>query len=127
VLMRLYTPADRDLLFQMFEDEGPDWAEYYQDSTRRKYEQALEHSITYLAFADDKLCGYVRCREDDGFGVYIYDLLVAKAFRGHAIGSRLMAQVRADFPEQTVYVMSDVDEYYEKLGYKREGSIFVVS
>lgn len=127
MLIRLYSPADRDLLFRLIENEGPTWALYYQDSTRRQYELVLEHSITYLAFSDDILCGYLRCREDDGFGVYIFDLLVAKPFRGQAIGSLLMARVREDFSDQTVYVMSDVDEYYEKLGFKREGSIFVVS
>jgi hypothetical protein len=35
-------------------------------------------------------------------------------------------KVCQDFPNQPVYVMSDVDPYYEKLGYRREGSIFEV-
>lgn len=37
-----------------------------------------------------------------------------------------MERVCQDFPDQPVYVMSDVDSYYEKLGYIREGSIFRV-
>jgi hypothetical protein len=45
-------------------------------------------------------------------GVYIFDLLVKKSYRGQQ--------------NQPVYVMSDVDPYYEKLGYRREGSIFEV-
>jgi hypothetical protein len=72
------------------------------------------------------VCGYVRCREDDGFGVYIYDLLVRKTHRGKQIGKTLMEWVFKDFPNQTIYVMSDVDPYYEKLGYRREGSIFKI-
>lgn len=77
--------------------------------------------------ADETLvCGYARCREDDGFGVYVYDLLVRKAYRGREIGKSLMERVCQDFPDQPVYVMSDVDSYYEKLGYRREGSIFEV-
>ncbi|NCA77080.1 MAG: hypothetical protein EOM90_12175 [Alphaproteobacteria bacterium] len=31
-----------------------------------------------------------------------------------------------DYPNQVVYVMSDVDGYYEKIDYKRIGSIFEV-
>jgi hypothetical protein len=38
----------------------------------------------------------------------------------------LMETVCEDFSDQLVYVMSDVDTYYEKLGYQREGSIFEV-
>jgi GNAT superfamily N-acetyltransferase len=53
-------------------------------------------------------------------------LLVRKSYRGRNIGKILMERVCRDFPGQTVYVMSDVDLYYEKLGYRREGSIFEV-
>ena len=56
----------------------------------------------------------------------LYDLLVRRACRGRGIGAMLMERVRADFFPQTAYVMSDVDAYYEKLGYRREGSIFEV-
>jgi len=35
-----------------------------------------------------------------------------------------MERVRQGFPGQPVYVMSDVDKYYEKLGFGRVGSIF---
>lgn len=37
-----------------------------------------------------------------------------------------MEWVCKNFPDQPVYVMSDVDQCYEKLGYRREGSIFEV-
>ena len=71
-----------------------------------------------------RLCGYIRCRDDDGFGVYIYDLLVDKTSRGKSFGRMLMDRVRSHFPNETVYVMSDVDAYYEKQGYQREGTIW---
>jgi hypothetical protein len=38
-----------------------------------------------------------------------------------------MEQVCKEYPEQTVYVMSDVDPYYEKQGYQKEGTIFIVT
>jgi len=31
------------------------------------------------------------------------------------------------WPDHKIYVMSDVDEYYEKQGYRREGSIYEVT
>jgi len=64
--------------------------------------------------------------EDNGFGVYIYDLLVRKLYRGGQIGKALIEQFQHDFPEQSIYIMSDVDIYYEKLGYRRIGSVFQV-
>lgn len=124
--IRRYGKEDEALLFALLEDEGEEWSDYHGQAGRDKYVKALETSVTYIALDNGLACGYVRCREDDGFGVYIYDLLVRKSCRGRQIGKSLMERVCEDFPGQPVYVMSDVDAYYEKLGYRKEGSIFEV-
>lgn len=121
--IKRYTKQDEDALFALIQSEE-DWEEY--DTRRPKYRVALERSITYVAFEDGELCGYCRCRDDDGFGVYVYDLLVHKKHRGKQYGKRMMSRVCADFPQASVYVMSDADPYYEKQGYRREGTVFEV-
>ena len=126
MIIKQYNKEDETLLFDLLIDEGDDWIDYHGPVGRSKYIKALESSITYIAYDDSAVCGYVRCREDDGFGVYIYDLLVRKKNRGKQIGKTLMEQVFKDYPNQQIYVMSDVDPYYEKLGYRRKGSIFEV-
>jgi len=125
--IRRYSHADEDALFQLIEAEGEEWRDYWQGEGRRKYANALKNSICYLIFEEDILCGFARCRDDDGFGVYIYDLLVDRNYRRKGYGSLLMAQACKDFPDSPVYVMSDIDPYYEKQGYKREGTIFRVN
>lgn len=127
ITLRRYTPDDERRLFSLIEQEGDEWKDYWGESGREKYKRALSTSITYLILENEKLCGYARCRDDDGYGVYIYDLLVDSAFRGREYGRMLMEQVCKDFPGEPVYVMSDVNPYYEKLGYAIEGSIFIVS
>jgi ribosomal protein S18 acetylase RimI-like enzyme len=124
--IRKYNKTDETLLFDLLIDEGDDWIDYHGTAGRSKYVKALESSVTYIAYDENLICGYIRCREDDGFGVYIYDLLVRKTYRGKQIGKALMGRVCKDFSDQTIYVMSDVDSYYKKLGYHREGSIFEV-
>ena len=125
VLVKHYTRDDEAALFAVIRSEGSDWEEYY-GSGKERYQTALESSVTYVIYDGDVLCGYCRCREDDGFGIYIYDLLVDKSYRGKQYGHRLIAKVYHDFPDEDVYVMSDVDPYYEKLGCQRAGSIFMV-
>ncbi len=124
--IRKYCEEDEDQLFAMIREEGEDWIDYHGLEGHKKYVRALESSIVYVAYEERILCGYIRCREDDGFGVYVYDLLVKKSYRGKHIGKKLMDQVSIDYVEQPVYVMSGVDPYYEKLGYRKEGSIFEV-
>jgi ribosomal protein S18 acetylase RimI-like enzyme len=123
--IRRYTPADDLQLFDLMREEGDDWSAYYE-TKNTQYRAALVGSIVYVAVEDSRICGYIRARDDAGFGVYIYDLLVAKTYRGQSLGMRLMAHVHAEHPENTVYVMSDVDGYYLKQGFRRIGSVFEV-
>ena len=120
--IRPYSEADEDNLFAMIKAEGAEWKDYRGE----KYRKALHNSTVFVAYNNGELVGFVRCKSDDGFGVYIYDLLVAPKSRGQNLGRALMKKVCTEFPGNTVYVMSDVDEYYSKQGYPRIGSIFLV-
>ncbi|MCL2668739.1 MAG: GNAT family N-acetyltransferase [Micrococcales bacterium] len=123
--VRRYRPDDDDQLYALLEREGAEWKDYWHGGGWARYQRALTSSVVFVLVADDELCGYVRCRDDDGFGVYVHDLLVDRAHRGKHHGRALLDHVCAHWPDETVYVMSDVDPYYEKLGYSKEGSIFV--
>ncbi len=126
MIIRRYTTEDETALFALMKNEGAEWEDYWGEENHSKYITALKHSITYVAVENNSLCGYCRCRDDDGYGIYVYDLLVDKAYRGKQIGRQLMARVCTDFSDDTVYVMSDVDGYYEKQDFTRAGSIFEV-
>jgi len=124
--IRRFLISDEKKLFDIIKAEGEEWKSYWDKDNIEKYKNALHNSITYIATENNNICGYVRCREDDGYGVYVYDLLVSRHHRGKSIGRLLMKQVCKDYPDQVCYVMSDVDEYYIKQGYKKEGSIFII-
>lgn len=108
MLIKHYTKDDRSALFELIKNEGEEWKDYFGQN-QGKYKTALERSITYVAYEGNILCGYCRCRDDDGFGVYIYDLLVDKKYRGKHFGRLLMERVCADFSHDIVYVMSSAD------------------
>jgi GNAT superfamily N-acetyltransferase len=125
MLLRKYNPTiDETELMKMIKDEEG-WG-YADEGMAEKYKKALETSLTYVAYHEGVLCGYSRSLDDFGTYIYVCDLLVKLAFRGHSIGSKLMECLYQDYPGQVVYVMSDVDQYYEKINCKRIGSIFEV-
>ena len=104
-------------------EEGWDYAD---DKMAERYKFALSNSITFVAYQNEVLCGYSRSLDDCGLYIYVCDLLVKPACRGNEIGRKLMECLIDEYPEQTVYVMSDVDDYYEKIGFKKIGSVFEV-
>lgn len=100
--------------------------DYANEEMADKYKTALENSITYVAYEEEILHGYSRSLEDCGIYIYVCDLLVRQDLRGNNTGRKLMECIYNDFPNHVVYVMSDVDNYYKRVGYNRVGSIFIV-
>lgn len=126
MIIRKYTKQDEKALMALITQEGEEWACYYDDEHQEAYKKNLSQSIVHLAVINDKIVGYVRALEDYGFYIYVCDLLVSKSYRGQDIGRKLMESLYLDYPSLTVFVMSDTDEYYKKLGYHQEGHIFEV-
>lgn len=115
--------SDYSQLTKLIESEGDEWKEYLKPN----YKKALVNSITFVAFVDDHLCGFCRAINDSDLFIWIIDLLVDKNFRGLSIGKQLMERIAEEHPNNDVYVMSDVDSYYEKCGYQKAGSIYKIS
>ena len=114
---------DQQAIMALIESEGDEWRDYLNPG----YQEALKTSVTYVAYANDTLCGYSRSITDHGLYIWVIDLLVHRSFRGHAMGKALLTCLLDNYPGQRVFVLSDVDAYYEKIGYKKEGSIFEVT
>ena len=124
--IRPCTEADEANLFALIREEGDEWTDYWDAEGMERYRRALRSSVVYAAYDGAELCGYARCRDDDGFGLYVYDLLVKQSRRGSGLGRALMERAAADYPGAT-YVMGDVPGYYEgHLGYQQEGIIYII-
>jgi len=128
-ITRLYKPSDNAALYDMMLAEDGEWSDYYDDSgISSQFQVALNNCIVYVVVDDDDTaCGFIRVRNDDGFFLVVYDLLVHKKYRGKNCGRILIDRVCKDYPGIDVYVMSDEDGYYEKQGFNKVGSIFELS
>lgn len=125
--IRRYDPSeDMEKLFELMRVEGEEWSSYWDEQGREPFAHALDYSITLVAYEEDVLCGFCRTMEDAGLDLYIMDLLVHPSHRGWQIGRKLMETLKSIYPGKEIYVLSDVDAYYEKQGYARIGSVFTV-
>lgn len=101
----------------------PDWSSFLGDDAIDKFKNALLESETFLCESEGNICGYLRALVDD-FGIYISELYISPQYRGSGFGAELLERIKQEYPKQDVYVLSDEDAYYEKLGYQRVGSVF---
>ena len=120
--VQVYEQRFEQPLLQLLRSE-PDWQLLVNDDVIDAFRRALASGDTRVLLHDDLVCGYVRAVVDD-LAVYISELYVAPAHRGRGLGKALLEKTKSTYPGREVYVLSDEDRYYEKLHYKRVGSIF---
>jgi DNA-binding NarL/FixJ family response regulator len=54
----------------------------------------------------------------------VSELYVAPGYRDSGNARELLRKIKQQHPNQDVYILSDEDRYYEKLGCMRVGSVF---
>lgn len=120
-----YKPEHEDAVISAIK-EDPSWDIFTNEKAIDKYKKSLGESITYVCYENGELGGYLRALLDDGFAIYISELFVVPKWMNRTIGRTLIARVKTDFRYLTVYALSDEDAYYEKLGYRRVGSVYEI-
>ena len=118
-----YRPEHEQALLSALRND-PDWDMFTNDDAIGNYKSSLRQGVTYVCLENGEFCGYVRALLDDGFAVYVSELYVVPKCRNRKIGRSLLEQVEVDFTDLTVYVLSDEDAYYEKIGCKQIGTVF---
>ena len=101
----------------------PDWNLFTSEDTLDVFKHALLNSETLICKCHGRICGYLRALFD-GFGIYVSELYVAPLYRNKGKGKEFLNKIKQQHPNQEIYVLSDEDLYYEKLGCKRVGSVF---
>lgn len=120
-ILKYQIKHERELISLLGEE--PDWSSFLGDDAIDKFKSALLESETFLCQSEGSICGYLRALVD-GFGIYISELYVSPQHRGAGFGAELLERIKQEYPKQDVYVLSDEDAYYEKLGFQRVGSVF---
>ncbi len=118
-----YRPEHEQALLSALRND-PDWDMFTNDDAIDSYKSSLRRSVTYVCLENGEFCGYLRALLDDGFAVYVSELYVLPKCRNRKVGQSLLEQVKLDFSDLTVYALSDEDAYYEKIGFKKIGSVF---
>ncbi|MGD9096319.1 MAG: GNAT family N-acetyltransferase [Chromatiales bacterium] len=101
----------------------PDWNLFTCEGNLDVFRHALLNSDTLICTCHGSICGYLRALVD-GFGIYVSELYVAPGYRDSGNARELLRKIKQQHPNQDVYILSDEDRYYEKLGCMRVGSVF---
>ena len=123
MLITRYKPEHEETILSAIKKD-PHWDMFTNDDAIDNYRKRLQTSVTYVCYDNGEFCGYLRALLDARFAIYISELYVKPKWRNRMIARSLLAQVEKDFHGLSIYALSDEDAYYEKIGYKKIGSVF---
>lgn len=89
-----------------------EYSNTFQEELMEDYKQALKASVTYIAYANENYCGYIRCITDGVYTTYCCEILVETEFRRIGVGKLLLEKVKEEYPKTCIDVLSDHDEFY---------------
>jgi len=87
----------------------------------------INSALVVSAWDGERLIGAVRVLSDKMFRSIIYDLLVLPEYQKQGIGKELVKRCIAHYPdsEWLVQTTEKIYGYYEKLGFKVNGDVFL--
>ena len=125
MLITRYKPEHEETILSAIKKD-PHWDMFTNDDAIDNYRKRLQTSVTYVCYDNGEFCGYLRALLDEAFAIYVSELYVIPSCRNQKIGRSLLKKIKNDFPDLTIYALSDEDAYYEKIGYKKIGSVFEI-
>ncbi|MBV5261991.1 GNAT family N-acetyltransferase [Synechococcus moorigangaii CMS01] len=120
-ILRYDKQHESALLFLLINES--DWQTFTNEQNLKIFKEALLTSETFICEHNHEICGYLRALVD-AFGLYVSELYVAPSYRNQGHGKKLLQRLKKEHPQKNLYVLSDEDLYYQKLGLKQVGSVF---
>jgi predicted GNAT family N-acyltransferase len=123
---QIETPGDLEAAFAI---RGKVFVEEQQVPREDEYDAYEDSAHHYLARTDGTPCGAARWRKTEK-GVKLERFAVLAPFRSQAVGSqllsRMVADVKAVYPNQTIYLHAQVPavKFYARHGFEAVGDLF---
>jgi len=122
------TKSQKDELYKLYKKQ---W--WTKDRTKEEIKKMLKYSDIIIAIVNKKgrLIGFVRVLSDFVFKAEIYDVIVAKKYRGLGLGERLVQEVLAHkklkkVKQFNLQCLEDMVPFYERFGFKEvKGLIYM--
>jgi len=120
--------SQKNKLYKLYKKQ---W--WTKDRSKKEIKKMLKHSDIIIAIVNKKgrLIGFVRVLSDFVFKAEIYDVIVAKKYRGLGLGARLVQEVLThkklkEVKQFNLQCLEEMVPFYKKFGFKEiKGLIYM--
>lgn len=98
--------------------------EAWQTFTPELVKTLMAHSTYLVLEHDGSFVGFVRYLTDGHLTTFVSELLVATAYRRQGLAGRLLMEITRQHPKTRLELISQADDCYDALGFRRVGTGF---
>lgn len=113
--IRVANQSDVQQLFDLYQSEN--WKTF----SKIRIGKLLETSTYLVAEDNGQIIAFARYLTDGVLTTFLAELLVVPHFRRQGIGKLLIDTVKKQLPENRLELISEADDFYERVGFRKVG------
>ena len=120
MIIRPASTKDCQAIYSLYQNEK--WLSFTEEKVTSLFSTNLSH---YLVVEENqKILGFARYLTDEVMTTFLAEIIIDKAYRGKGLGQQLIEEIHKKYPLTRIELISEVDGFYQTVGFKPVGTGF---
>jgi len=120
MIIRLASTKDYQAIYALYQNEK--WMSFTEEKVTSLFSTNLSH---YLVVEENqKILGFARYLTDEVMTTFLAEIIIDKSYRGKGLGQQLIEEIHKKYPLTRIELISEVDGFYQTVGFKPVGTGF---
>ena len=120
MIIRPASTKDCQDIYALYQNEK--WISFTEEKVTSLFSTNLSH---YLVVEENqKILGFARYLTDEVMTTFLAEIIIDKPHRGKGLGQQLIEEIHKKYPLTRIELISEVDGFYQTIGFKPVGTGF---
>ena len=120
MIIRPASTNDFQAIYALYQNEK--WMSFTEEKVTSLFSTNLSH---YLVLEENqKILGFARYLTDEVMTTFLSEIIIDKSHRRKGLGQQLIEEIHKKYPLTRIELISEVDGFYQTVGFKPVGTGF---
>ena len=120
MIIRPASTNDFQAIYALYQTEK--WMSFTEEKVTSLFSTNLSHYV--VVEENQKILAFARYLTDEVMTTFLAEIIIDKSYRGKGLGQRLIEDIRKKYPLTRIELISEVDGFYQTVGFKPVGTGF---
>ena len=120
MIIRPASTNDFQAIYALYQTEK--WMSFTEEKVTSLFSKNLSHYG--VVEENQKILGFARYLTDEVMTTFLAEIIIDKSYRGKGLGQQLIEEIHKKYPLTRIELISEVDGFYQTVGFKPVGTGF---